>query len=136
VRALHEGIAQSADDVAHLAQRVAHVDAERLIHHPVPDPEPEQQPAAGEFLDRGGLLREQRGMAEVDVRDGGPDLQPRGRVRHGLRVGERVVERLGDEDRLVAQLLGAPGPRYDVGGRGVAQRGEGKTNAVIHGLSV
>ena len=63
-------------------------------------------------------------MAEVDVGDRGTDLEPRRRLRDGLCIGERVVERLGDEDRLVAQLLGPPGPGDDVPGGRVAHGGE------------
>jgi hypothetical protein len=130
VRALRPGRPQRGDDVTGLGQRVAHVDAERRVHRPVPDAEAEQQAATGELLDRRRLLREQARMAEIDVGDGSADVQPSGRRGNGMRVRQRVVERLGNEDGREAERLGTTRPGEDVLWRSVPQRGEGDGDAI------
>jgi hypothetical protein len=129
VRSLRPRGAERADHRAHLPERVAHVDPERLVHDAVTDPEAEEQASAGELLHRRGLLGEERRLAEVDVRDRRADPEPVRPERHGLRVRERIAVRLGDEDRLVAERLGAPAPRDDVAGARIAERREREGDA-------
>ena len=120
MRSLRPGRSQRADDGADLAQRIPHVDAERLVDRAVPDPDAEEQPPARELLHRRCLLGEERRLAQVDVGDRGPDLHPGGAECDRLGVREGVAERLRDEDGLVAERLGAPRPREDVLRGGVA----------------
>jgi hypothetical protein len=88
--------------------------------------EPEDQPAAGDLLDRVGELREVRGIPEGHARDERPDLYPRGHRRDGgddgppfpdalvplARMPEQQV--VLDPDRIEPDLLRASRHQADV----------------------
>ena len=85
-------IADRANILAHEGARFVHFFfVQPFDNGPVTHPETQNQPAVRGIVNRNGRLRTQRGMAQIDIRNPGADLNPRGGLGHDLAVYQRVV---------------------------------------------
>ncbi len=83
---------------------------EILHHHPAAGAETEDDPPLGDLVERGGAHREQPGGAAEHVGDAGRHLEgARGERDLGEQLELLVGPRLGNPDRIVAEVLGELG---------------------------
>ena len=93
--------------------------------HLVARPEPEDEPAAGHFGDRGLGHRDRRCGADENAADAGAEKDARG-PRRTCRQDRELVAAMpfGDPGRLLAEALGEVDEVDDLGRVGAARNGD------------